>query len=245
MKRLDRWLLPVLTCLVVLVAILLPQRLSQWRDQAALNGLHTEELKTENELPTQSLTLEERILLLARYDEDMDSMTAMVQELEQSGEVAGMMRKELERLCESGVLPPEVLPADLSSFESRRLYLRAPEEIWGSSFLLMEGYDKAEDIYFSLVLDEETGYALRLELATPALQQFSDEPVNIGITFLDRLGVENMCIGYGGYDATFDLPGADCRYTIWLENHAMLQITPAPKGIADFATDASSNMAAR
>lgn len=245
MKRLDRWLLPALTCLVVLAAILLPQRLSQWRDQAALNGLHTEELKTENELPTQSLTLEERMLLLARYGEDMDSMTAMVQALEQSGEVAGMMREELERLCESGVLPPEALPADLSSFESRRLYLRAPDEIWGGSFLTMEGYSKAEDIYLSLVLDEETGYALRLELVTPALKEFPDEPITIGTAFLDRMGVENTCIGYGGYDAAFDLPGAGCRYTIWLENHAMLQITPAPEGIAGSATDASVNMAAR
>lgn len=239
MKRLDRWLLPILTCLVVLVAVLLPQRLSRWRDEAVLNGPHTEELKTENELPTQSLPLEERMMLMARYDEDMDAMTAMVQELEQDGGMEALMRTELERLCESGILPWETLPEDLSPFLSRRLYLRAPEEIWGASFLVMEGYSKEDDVSLSLALDEETGYALRLELYSPALRKFVGEPVNIGTVFLDRLGVESECAGYGRYDASFDLLEANCRYAVLLEDRTALRIIPFPGDRVGFATDAN------
>lgn len=214
MRRLDRWLLPILTCLVVLVAILLPQRLSRWRDEAVLNGPHTEELKTENELPTQSLALEERILLLAQYNDTPEAMTVIVQELELQGEAEELIQAELERLYAGGILDSEAMPESLAPFWGNRVYLRAPEEIWGASFLTMEGYLKEDGTYLSLVVDEESGTALWLEVFTPGIKKWVGEPVEVGRFFLDRMGVENICTGYGMYDATFDLPGADCHYEI-------------------------------
>lgn len=218
MRRIDQWLLPILTCLVVLAALLLPQRISRWRDEAALDGPHTEELKTENDLPTQSLTLEERILLLAQYNDAPDSMTAIVQELELSGEVEELMHAELEQLCAGGILDSEAIPESFAPFWGHRIYLRAPDKIWGASFLTMEGYLKEDGTSLSLVLDEASGIALRLEVFTPAIQKWVGEPVDVGLFFLDRMGVASTCTGYGMYDAAFDLPGADCHYEICRAN---------------------------
>lgn len=244
MKGLDRWLLPILTCLVVLVAILLPQRLSRWRDEAVLGGPHTEELKTENELPTQALALEERIALLGRYNGAPEAMTVLTQELDRGSGAETLMWAELERLCESGVLEWELLPERFPSLQSWRLYLRAPEAICGAGFLVMDGYSEEDGVYLSLALDEETGYALELELSSPAARKFAGEPVNIGIVFLDRLGVENECAGYGKYSASFDLPGADCRYDVSLEDRSMLRIIPFPRD-GGFATDSNGAAAAK
>ncbi|WP_298029822.1 hypothetical protein [uncultured Dysosmobacter sp.] len=208
MKRLDRILLPILTCLVVLVALLFPQRLSQWRDEAVLNSPHTEELKTENELPTQALTIQERMLLVAQYNEGAD-MTALVQELEWDSETENLVWKELEGLCKDGILPPEVLPEDLTAFPLQRCYLRSPEEIRGASFLVVEGYSKKNALNLSLALDEETGAALWLEADSPFLRKFDADSLAIGSIFLARLGLENVCENYSPQAAQLTLPGAD------------------------------------
>jgi len=215
MRRLDHYLLPVLTCLVVLVAILFPQRLSQWRDEAVLNRLHTEKLRTENDLPTQPLSLEERMLLLAVYTEGLDpDMTVIFQEREWDEETEALMRTELERLSENGVLPTGPLAESVSGFSAQRCYLRASEEIRGAAFLTIDIYSKAEDLWLCLILDEETGYALTLEVSGPAMEKFDAVPADIGILFLDRLGLEYTLDGYAEYDAGFTLTGTDCGYIV-------------------------------
>lgn len=40
--------------------------------------------------------------------------------------------------------------------------------------------------------------------------------------------------------AGFDLPGADCRYDIYLEDRSMLQIIPLPDGGVNAATGAGT-----
>ena len=56
--------------------------------------------------------------------------------------------------------------------------------------------------------------------------------MDIGRTFLDRLGLENTCTGHGMYDAAFELPGTDCRYEVSLMDRTMLQIIPLSGGEA-------------
>jgi len=226
MRRLDRYLLPILTCLVVLVAILFPRRLSQWRDEAVLDGPHTEELKTENDLPTQPLGLEERVLLLAMYAEGLEEdLTVIAQEREWDEETDALLRTELERLSADSVLPTGPLAENISGFSAQRLYLRSPEEIRGASFLTIDVRSKAEGLWLSVVLDEETGYALALEVAGLAIEKFDAVPSDIGIQFLDRLGLEYTLDGYAEYDAGFTLTGTDCGYIV-IKGRDDLHISP-------------------
>jgi len=237
-KQLDRILLPILTCLVVLVAVLFPQRISRWRDEAVLNRPHTEELKTENELPTQSLTIQERMLLLAQYNEGAD-MTALVQELEWDSETVDQVWKAMEGLCKDGILPPEVLPEALAAFPLRRCYLRSPEEIRGASFLVVEGYSKKKALNLSLALDEETGLVLRLEADSPFLKKFDAEPLAIGSLFLARLGLENVCESDSPEAALLTLPDADCYYSV-IKDGSFLHIIPWT--VVNVSTDASASV---
>ncbi len=226
MRRLDRYLLPILTCLVVLVAILFPQRLSQWRDAAVLDGPHTEELKTENDLPTQPLSLEDRMLLLAMYIEGLDAdLTVIFQEREWDEETETLLRTELERLSDNGVLPAGPRAESLSGFSAQRLYLRSPEEIRGAAFLTLDVYSKAQNLWLYLALDEETGCALALDASGLPIKRFAAEPVDIGIRFLDRFGLEYICDGYAESDAFFQLTGTDCGYMV-VKGQDDLRISP-------------------
>lgn len=226
MRRLDKYLLPILTCLVVLVAILFPRRLSQWRDEAVLNGLHTEELKTENDLPTQPLSLEERMLLLAMYADGLEeNLTVIAQEQEWDEETDALLRTELERLSANGVLPTGPLVESVSGFSAQRLYLRSPEEIRGASFLTIDVHSKAEKLWLTIILDEETGFALALEASGLAVEKFDAVPSDIGILFLDRLGLEYTLDGYAEYDAGFTLTGTDCGYIV-IKGRDDLHISP-------------------
>lgn len=238
MNKLRSWSLPLLTCAVMLAAVILPQRISLWRDQALLNTPHTEELRVENDLPTHPLSLLEQMSLVSLCDLYPESLTVVTQELIPDGEAMATIRTELDRLCGDGILPPEVLPADLSGFLYQRLYLRLPGSVSGASFLLMEGYSKKEDSYFSLLLNED-GYALRLEVIHPAMKKYAGTPLEIGTAFLDRLGVEHTCVGDSFYEAVFTTPDPALRYFA-SQDGDLLRIVPMPEGEVPYATDSGS-----
>lgn len=244
MRKWKPRLLPVLTCAVMLAAVILPQQLSRWRDQALLNTPHTEALHGENELPTRPLSLPEQMSLIALFNIDNEALTSVIQELGQDSGAAATVRTELERLCDSGVLPPEVPLEDLSPLSCRRLYLRMPGTLTGASFLVMEGYSKQKEFYLSLVLSETDGYALWLELDHPAMKKFAGQPVDIGRAFLDRLGVENSCTGYGRYDASFATPDGGLQYTVYRDGTLLFIQAFSGEETAASPIHGSSNAAA-
>lgn len=237
MNKLRSWSLPILTCAVMLAAVILPQRISLWRDLALLDTPHTEELQAENDLPTRPLSLLEQMSLVSLCDIYPESLTVVAQELIPDSETVAMIWTELDRLCDDGILAPEVLPADLSDFLCQRLYLRLPGSISGASFLLMEGYSKQEGLYFSLLLNED-GYTLRLELTHPAMEKYAGTPLDIGAAFFDRLGIEHSCVGYSPYEAVFATPDPTLRYLV-SQDTDLLHIIPIPEGEISGSTDAN------
>ena len=60
MKRLKKWGLPLLTGIVVLAAVLLPERISELRDRQILNTAHTEPM-AQADLNAQEPTLPEKL----------------------------------------------------------------------------------------------------------------------------------------------------------------------------------------
>ena len=109
MKKWKNWLLPIFTCLVVLCAALLPQRLSELRDRALLGAVHTEEL-TDDRLPVRPLSLTERLELLFLLQSEPESFTVVTQDLsakmtpEEMPALQTQVWEELKGLVEAGVL---------------------------------------------------------------------------------------------------------------------------------------------
>ncbi|MBD5118650.1 MAG: hypothetical protein HDT37_06020 [Clostridiales bacterium] len=68
MKLLKKWLFPVLTCLIVAGAAVLPARVSQARDAQQFGQIHTEELKADALPVYEPLSLTDRMVLFTdRY----------------------------------------------------------------------------------------------------------------------------------------------------------------------------------
>ena len=65
MRRLKKWGLPLLTGIVVLAAVLLPERISELRDRRILNTAHTEPM-AQADLNARAPTLPEKLELLGR-----------------------------------------------------------------------------------------------------------------------------------------------------------------------------------
>ena len=71
MKHLRKWGIPVLTGLVVLAALLLPERISALRDRQTLGALHAVPL-AEEDLTVREISLPEKLELLAQAILDPD-----------------------------------------------------------------------------------------------------------------------------------------------------------------------------
>lgn len=65
MKRLQKWLFPVLTCLIIIGAAALPARLSQARDARQFSQIHAEELTADSLSLRESPVLTDRMALFA------------------------------------------------------------------------------------------------------------------------------------------------------------------------------------
>lgn len=81
MKAVKRWLLPVLTCLIVAAAVLLPPYLSQIRDRELTDTVHTEPAAVKDYSALEPAALPDRVWFLARWAAGDDSMSAATQPL--------------------------------------------------------------------------------------------------------------------------------------------------------------------
>lgn len=222
MRRWRTWLWPVLTGLVVLSAVLLPPRLSRLGDRQLLGQVHTEVLAAENGLNAQPLDLTERIGLLVRWQEGGEGLAQASQEVEDRAALAALAAAEMDTLADQGALPPFSLdPAELSG---ERLVFQDAETGGGASFLSVSLYRREQTLW--LVLDEESGRLLRLEVWDPLVRKLSPDPEAAGAAFLGRLGVETELLGAGPREALFQVAGTDLTYIVALDDW-LLSIRPA------------------
>ncbi len=221
MRKWNAWLLPVLTLLVALLSVLLPQRLSLLGDEAALHTVHAEALTADNNLPARPLSLEERVVLLARWSLGDDLFAAFRQPEEQAaGEneaLAERVREELEDMVQSGALPADALPDTLPPLRAQRLGLWTADSFAGAEFLVVDGHEKRQYLY--LVLDGESGHVLFLDLALAeqslAPEDAAQTPEALGAAFFRRLGLAGEWKGTGGEAALFRLPDSGVTYQVY------------------------------
>ena len=194
MKHWKNWLPPILTSLVVLALALLPQRLSALRDKTLTGAIHTEELPSDSNFPAKPPELARRLQLLAQYVDFPDTLTIIGQDPSDSvlAENTERAQEELTALTEAKVLPEN---SDFDSIElfASKVYLRDQSDLSSAGFVNLSGYDQSPREYPSLVLDDETGLLVKLEIIWT--RKDSLDPAAMGEAFLDRLGLEYQLTG--------------------------------------------------
>lgn len=242
MKRRKNWLLPLLTVLIVLTVTFLPRHLSDLQDQKLFGQVHTQALTAETILPTQSPDLARRVELLANWMEGSEVMSALQALTDDTicQELASAVLDGLRSMADSGALPAELLPGDLSSMEASQIYLQ--QQLVGAEYYMIDSVIKDENIFLSIVLDAETKQMLWLQLSHPKLEGFYEQmsPVDIGTFFVEHLGIESTLIEAGAFDADFQIADLDLQYSVLLEPY-FLQIIPMA---TDLHTEGESSSAA-
>ena len=230
MRNWKNWLAPALTVLAVLVLAWLPLRLSRLQDESLAGRVHAEELGEDSNFPARSPELERRLGLLARWQEDPNALAVVGQELEDAEELeeTGLdALEELEELRELGVLPGMLTDCRISGVS--RFYLRDFRDLASTSFLQVSAFDRATGADIVMVVDNETGEALRLFLFSAALRKYTADPWQIGRAFLDRLDVEYETLHNSDTDsgvlAAFRLPESGVCYYVILDRDR-LEIFP-------------------
>lgn len=222
-------LFPLLTLLTVLVLALLPRELSLWKDQRLQGSVQSEVLVTENDLPVRSPTLPERMELLAQWMTAEDIISTQTELTGQTYETwVNTIRLELEDFRSNGLFPAELLPTDITNASCHRMYLR--RQLQGAEYIVMDAYLKVEGIHLWVVLDEETGQLLWLELGNRSAMKFLYEklrPVEIGTFFLQRLGIVPEERSSGSLYAVLGIPGGNVEYGVWLDS-SYVTICPMP-----------------
>ena len=228
MRRLQAWLLPLLTVLTVLTVTLLPRHLLTMQDQKRMGQVHTEALTTENLLPTQPPDMTQRIELLVRWMETSDAMSAQ-QELSDDAiytELTDALLDALARMAEGGVLPAELLPESIPFTEATQLYLQ--QQLTGAKYYILDTPIHTENAHLWAVLDGDTKQLLWLELVHPVMEDLffdSLSPADIGTFFLESLGVENDLTAAEKFDAVFQTANPNVQYVVSLDP-CSLKIAP-------------------
>lgn len=166
MKNIESRLLPLLACLAVLGAALLPQRFSLLRDRSLDSTIYTEEAAPDSSLSSHPTTLSERIGLLYQLEFDRDnSIITTVQEQDDPDLLEQTALTALKALAADSVIPMAAVPDAIPGLSGTRSICRSRLTGSSASFLQLSGGDAA-GFYFSLVLDEEAGAVCGMELVS-------------------------------------------------------------------------------
>lgn len=200
MKLVKRWLFPVLTCLIIVGAAVLPAQFSQAQDARLFGQVHTEELDADPLPAAQAPTLLDRIALYSsRYSSEHPILSYDRTVFFDDPEEARLMQSVQDQLIEAEVLP--VLLFEVESKQATQLLLWDPEQndtfqtpslFWRFSWSLY--YDKNLQKKISVTVDDETGLPIELNIHDPGMSQWlpydTDHLRTLSEHFFDLLGVE-------------------------------------------------------
>lgn len=189
MRDWKNWLLPLLTCLVVVCLAVLPLRLSILRDQGFTSAVHTEDLGEHSNFPAKPPELPGRLWLLAQLNSFPDTLTIVDQAIEDEEleKLRPEILTELEALEAAGILP-EGLGERLGEFTGARIYLRDQIDLSSAAFWQLSAMDAETEEYLSVYLDRETGRTAALNFWSYRLRKVAKlSPAEAGMALLDRL----------------------------------------------------------
>ena len=192
MKLIKKCLFPILTCLIVAGAVVLPPYISYVRDDRQFYAqIHTSELDAEALPAWEGRDLLERIELYARWSTDhvgyresipssqaalfVDDLAEEKFAVQLMGQAAvRMLGQALDDLTQAGVLPDYPFEFPMEHIGMTRLLLWDPgnmnsqnsAEYWSATV------DFGENCHVWIVIDGESGLPLTLRLSDPNLVQW-------------------------------------------------------------------------
>ena len=220
----------LLTCLVVLAAILLPRGLSQLQDQRLFSQVQAETLPSDSALQPQTLELPERIVLISQQDVAEAQIQTIFQESQDMQQTEQTLQTVFASLADAGILAE---PFQVDSFYeviSEKFYLCSVGSFTGAGF---------EQIYFTsdlytgrIILDQQSDKVVALEMQyfisaakNPTLSQVESSAAEIGENFAAYLEIplelQNVTKAFADFVAT----DSDVRYLIAADAD-YLQILP-------------------
>lgn len=218
--RLPRqWVLPILTACVVLMAIVLPERISAWRDRSLFAAAHVEEFDPEQGVAAPDMSLARRIQILSElyYGEETDAYVRYQDSFTQTenDQIDQAFFTAAETLKNSGIfpLPDRFSLSDMACGFCQRMLVWDSATMGTASFLQVQYYHETIGYNVDLTIDEESGMAVMMTIIYPELEnQFSGddgrELAEIGSQFIKLLGFEPVEVKYGANDA-YVIPSPD------------------------------------
>lgn len=243
MKLVKKWLFPVLTCLIVAGAAVLPPHISQLRDVRLFGQVQTQELAADGLPVYQPPSLGDRIELYAcRLSKDrpvfsFEDSFYFEQHLQEREELTQSMEA---LLIEAGLIPKWVFQEDpFTDLTITRFLLWSPAEDGAVqepiTFYTIKwaNYDKRHNKLLSVDVDAESGLPIYLMIFDTNISQwlpYQVEPLQaLAGRYFDLLGMDAQELGTGGSEIwrafEYELDGTQVHYNATREPTA---VTIAP-----------------
>lgn len=245
MKPVKKWLLPVLTCLVVTGAAALPAWISQIRDERQFGQVQTLTAHPEASASPalEERTLPDRMALYAKQrfsSKPILSFRDSVNADDPEGQEQAQAAQEL--LIEAGILPEWLFePFDGAEFSRLLLWdpaegsaARDPSAFWDVEWTYYAAKEWRKSVH--VTLDTETGLPIELFVNDTELDQWLSPKAwdfnQVVDRFFELLGVETESEGFG-YDSgqvqSYAVTGTALFYEIsWDDTSFSIMLNIAP-----------------
>ena len=244
MKLVKKWLFPILTCLIVVGAAVLPPYISQIKDNRQFTQIHISELNADALPVWEGRNLLERFELYARWDTDRSEIipsfqTTLTNEESENMELAEqVLNQALNHLTQAGVIPAYLFESPLKPTNIRRTLLWDPADSM-SSQEAVEFWRVTADFgngSLWMTIDSESGLPLILSLSDPNMAQWlqykdPDTLPNMAERYFDLLDLEFESVetdipsDAAPWERYFVIDGTDVQYG-FIFNATLLTISP-------------------
>lgn len=235
-----KWFLPAVTMLIVLTAIVLPERLSALGDRKLFGAAHVEPFDSAFGLSAPGMTMAQKVNILAalNYGEETDAYSRMQDRFpdEELERMNMLSEAAVDTLTEAGVLnlPYGVSVNTMERYDSAMCIVWDRLTAGEASFLQMYYYDDAASCGLNLIVDEESGMAVQFSVFYPSLEaEFAGTDgvrlVDTLCLFADLFGGELVDIKYGENDAYVTVRTGDGDFYFHAgQKYEVLTIEPSP-----------------
>ena len=180
MKPVKKWLFPILTCLIIVGAAVLPPFISQVKDNRQFAQIHVSELNADALPVREGRNQLARLELYARWSTDRSEIipsfqTVLPNEESENAELAEqVLNQALSDLTQACVLPAYLFESPLKPTSIYRILLWGPTDSMSGQepiefWRVTAGF---ENISLSMTVDSESGLPLTLSLSDPNMAQW-------------------------------------------------------------------------
>lgn len=239
MKLVKKWLFPILTCLIIIGAAILPPLISQVKDSQQFAQIHISELNADALPVREGRNQLERLELCARWHTNSEIIPSFqIPVLEVDLADTELAEQALNFLTQADVIPARLLLSPMERISMDRILLWDTKDSM-SSQEPVEFWRVTADFgncHIWMTVDSESGLPLTLSLSDPNMAQWllykdPDTLPNMAERYFDLLDLEAGLVETGILsDATpweryFIIEGTEVRYG-FVFNATQLTIGP-------------------